>query len=217
MSQDPQADFEYGFSGMTSASPPSVAEWPLPSSATLGSSVRMKGIERELRRRLPWTMRKHLTVEAGLVIFADPSAADFEAIASRIGETLESITDLPMLPSEIEDVLGISSRERHKWLEDGRLHSVGTRTVKLRGRSRAVTFHVFDPRQIETILDGDLATIWREEDAIRSADNRRRAAAKAALARKAASRPSGPVRDAAEETPPGLAGWEEFEAEGLLR
>ena len=177
----------------------------------------MKGIERELRRRLPWTMRKHLTVEVGLVIFADPSAADFEAIASRIGEALESITDLPMLPSEIEDVLGISSRERHKWLEDGRLQSVGTRTVKLRGRSRAVTFHVFDPRHIETILDGDIATIWRQEDAIKSAENRRRAAAKAALARKAAASASAPRRDAAEETPTGLAGWEEFAAEGLLR
>ncbi|MET3890232.1 hypothetical protein ABIE41_001308 [Bosea sp. OAE506] len=177
----------------------------------------MKGIERELRRRLPWTMRKHLTVEVGLVIFADPSVADFEAIASRIGETLESITDLPMLPSEIEDVLGISSRERHKWLEDGRLQSIGTRTVKLRGRSRAVTFHVFDPRQIETIQDGDLPTIWREEDAIRSAENRRRAAAKTALARKAAAGPSATRQDTAKETPPGLAGWEEFEAEGLLR
>ena len=177
----------------------------------------MKGIERELRRRLPWTMRKHLTVEVGLVIFADPSVADFEAIASRISEALESITDLPMLPSEIEDVLGISSRERHKWLEDGRLQSIGTRTVKLRGRSRAVTFHVFDPRQIETIQDGDLPTIWREEDAIRSAENRRRAAAKAALARKAAAGPSATRQDTVEKTPPGLAGWEEFEAEGLLR
>lgn len=204
---------------MTLASSPSVAEWPLPSSTTLGSSVRMKGIERELRRRLPWTMRKHLTVDAGLVILSVPDAEHFDALASRIGDALESITELPMLPSEIEDVLGISSRERHKWLEDGRLRSVGTRTVKLRGRARAVTFHVFDPRSIETILDGDLPTIWREEDAIRSADNRRRAAAKAALARKrkAASGPSGTEREAAEETAPGLAGWDEFDADGLLR
>lgn len=202
---------------MTAASSSSVAEWPLPSSATLGSSVRMKGIERELRRRLPWTMRKQLTVEVGLVVLAPPYEADFKAVTGRIGEALKSIADLPMLPSEIEDVLGISARERHKWLEDGRLQSVGTRTVKLRGRSRAVTFHVFDPRHIESILDSDLPTIWREEDAIRSAENRRHAAAKAALARKAAASPSVPRQDTAAESPPGLAGWEEFEAEGLLR
>lgn len=179
----------------------------------------MKGIERELRRRLPWTMRKHLIVDAGLVILSVPDAEHFAALASRIGDALESITELPMLPSEIEDVLGISSRERHKWLEDGRLRSVGTRTVKLRGRARTVTFHVFDPRHIETILDGDLPTIWREEDAIRSAENRRRAAAKAALARKrkAASGPSGTEREAAEEAAPSLAGWDEFDADGLLR
>ena len=28
---------------------------------------------------------------------------------------------LPVLPSEAEDMLTISSRERHKWLKDGRL------------------------------------------------------------------------------------------------
>ena len=30
-----------------------VAEWPLPPSMTLGSSVRVKGIEREIRASLP--------------------------------------------------------------------------------------------------------------------------------------------------------------------
>jgi hypothetical protein len=179
----------------------------------------MKGIERELRRHLPWAMRKHLTVDASLVILSVPDAEHFGALASRIGDALESIAELPMLPSEIEDVLGITSRERHKWLEDGRLQSVGTRTVKLRGRARSVTFHVFDPRSIEIILDGDLPTIWREEDTIRSAENRRRAAAKAALTRnrKAASGPSGTGREATEEAAPGLAGWDEFDADGLLR
>lgn len=178
----------------------------------------MKGIERELRRHLPWTMRKHLTVDAGRVILSVPDAEDFGALASRIGDALESIAELPMLPSEIEDVLGISSRERQKWLEDGRLQSVGTRTVKLRGRARAVTFHVFDPRSIETILDGDLPTIWREDDTIRSSENRRRAAAKAALARnRKAAGPSGTGREATEEAAPGLAGWHEFDADGLLR
>lgn len=179
----------------------------------------MKGIERELRRRLPWTMRKHLTVDAGLVVLSVPDTEDFGRLAKSIGDALESIAGLPMLPSEIEDVLGISPRERHKWLADGRLRSIGTRTVKLRGRARTVTFHVFDPRIIETILDGDLPTIWREEDTIRSAENRRRAAAKAALARKrkAASGPSDTAREAAEKAAPALQGWDEFDADGLLR
>lgn len=202
---------------MAPASSPSVAEWPLPSSATLGSSVRAKGIERELRRGLPWAMRKHLAVEAGRVILSLPDATDFQALANRIGEAIEGLGELPLLPSEVEDVLTISARERHKWLEDGRLQSAGTRTVKL--RARAVTFHVFDPRRIETILNGDLPAIWRQEDAKRGAEKRRRAAAKAALVRtrKVEPQPEGTGNGVREEVAPHLAGWDEFDADGLLR
>jgi hypothetical protein len=42
---------------------------------------------------------------------------------------------------------------------------------------------VFDPRFVEDVLDRDLVTVWREEDAMTAAENRRRAAGKAALAR----------------------------------
>ena len=203
---------------MKSTSLPLFVGWPLPSSASLGSSVRVKGIERELRRRLPWAMRNCLTVESGRVVLSVQDAEDLNALSSRVGNAMESIVELPLLPSEVEDVLAISSRERHKWLADGRLQSAGTRTVKLRGRARAVTFHVFNPRDIETILNGDLPAIWREEDAIRSAENRRRAAAKAALARTrmVEGRRSAPSGEADEESPD-LAGWDEFDAEGLLR
>ncbi|HEV7321763.1 MAG TPA: hypothetical protein VGO04_24425 [Ensifer sp.] len=164
-------------------------------------------------------MRSHLTVESGRVILAVPAPEDLRALASRIDEAIESIAELPLLPSEVEDVLAISSRERHKWLEDGRLQSAGTRTVKLRGRARAVTFHVFDPRQIEAILDGDLPAVWREEDSIKSAENRRRATAKAALARtrKKSPEPSATSTETTDDEPPGLAGWDDFDADGLLR
>lgn len=204
---------------MKSSPSPSIARWELPSSTTLGSSVRSKGIERELRRRLPWPMRKCLTVEGGHVILAVADSDDLQPLESRIASAIEGISEMPLLPSEVEDVLAISSRERHKWLEDGRLQSAGTRTVKLRGRSRAVTFHVFEPRHIETILDGDLPALWREEDALRSAENRRRAAAKAARSRnlKTNSAPRETVSETGNDEPPDLAGWDEFEAAGLLR
>lgn len=205
---------------MTPASAPLITEWSLPSSVTLGSSVRAKGIERELRRRLPWKIRKYLTVETGRVTLSVPDGEEgLNALTSRLDAAIKGIIELPLLPSEVEDVLTISSRERLKWLEDGRLQSAGTRTVKLRGRARAVTFHVFAPRQIETILDGDLTAVWREEDAIRSAENRRRAAAKAALARarKIEPSPAGSRKVETDDGPPDLAGWEDFDAEGLLR
>ena len=123
-----------------------------------------------------------------------------------------------MIPPEVEDILTITATERHRWLKDGRLQSAGTRTVKLRGRARKITFHVFDPRHIEDVLDRDLVTIWREDDALTDAENRRRAAGKAALKRaKKRARKAGQVNQNEEEPPQDLQGWGAFESDGLLR
>jgi hypothetical protein len=166
-------------------SPPLVAEWPLPSSAKLGSSVRAKGIEREIRARLPFAVGKCVSVEAGSIALrmSEAETDEFKAASEKISKTLKGIDALPVLPREAEDILTISSRERHKWVKDGRLQSIGTRTVKLRGRAKAVTFHVFDARHIEDVLDRDLPAVWRETDADEVANNRRRGAGRAALTR----------------------------------
>jgi len=199
-----------------------VAEWPLPPSATLGSAMRLKGIEREVRARLPWVVRKFAKAETGRIVLRmlKTDADAFQAASATISRTLEGIEALPVLPREAEDILAISARERHKWLKDGRLKSIGTRTVKMRGRSKAVTFHVFDPRHIEDILDRDLASAWREEDAREVTENRRRGAGKAALTRAGKREPK--ARSARslgkdDAPPPKLEGWDTFEAEGLLR
>lgn len=148
----------------------------------------------------------------------DAGAAEFDAVSEIIADMLAELAGLPILPSEAEDILSISPRERHKWLDDGRLQSAGTKTVKLRGRAKAVTFHVFEPSFIEHVLDSGMPDIWREEDVATVAENRRRAAGKAALTR-AGKRPakSHQVAPAPDEEATGLAGWDEFEAEGLLR
>jgi hypothetical protein len=207
----------------TNTSSSLVAEWPLPPSATLGSTVRTKGIEREIHAQLPLAARKCVTAETGCVTLRmpDSDAGEFHAVAATIAKTLERIGLLPVLPREAEDILAISSSERHKWLKDGRLRSIGTRTVKLKGRAKAVTFHVFNPQQIEDVLDRDLPAIWRDDDAQTLARRRRRAAETAALRRAGKAPPKAGggakrarVKDAAR---PRLDGWEAFEAEGLLR
>ena len=198
---------------------PLVAEWPLPPSMTLGSSVRVKGIEREIRASLPGAARKCITTEAGRIALrmAESETNAFRAASATVSKMLEGIEVLPVLPREVEDILTISSRERHKWLKDGRLKSIGTRTVKLRGRTKAVTFHVFDPRDIEDILDRDLPAIWREEDARAAAERRRRAAGKAALthAGKGSGNRSGAGNGPRDDAPrPKLKGWEAFDRGG---
>ena len=65
---------------------PLAANWPLPASATLCSSVRTKRIEREIRARLPLAVRKCVVVEAGNVAMQmDESERDqFEAASAKI-------------------------------------------------------------------------------------------------------------------------------------
>lgn len=162
-----------------------IETWTLSSAATLGSSLRTKGILLELRARLPLVSRNSLTVEGKTLVLAMPDGCEdeFKPAAIIITRALEAIETLPVIPREIEDILTISKTERRRWLEDGRLPSAGTRTVKLRGRARQITFHVFDPRVVEELLDRGAADEWREEDATAKLENRRRAAYKTKLTR----------------------------------
>lgn len=148
--------------------------------------MRTRGIFLEIRSRLPSALRNLLHIESRVLSLRLPEAseADVDAATAIVSKAMQDIEeDLPVIPREVEDILTISPGERHRWLKTGRLQSAGTRTVKLRGRARKITFHVFDPRHIEDVLDRDLVTVWRNEDAATAAENRRRAAAKAAIKR----------------------------------
>ncbi|WP_455872835.1 hypothetical protein [Rhizobium yanglingense] len=197
-----------------------IKEWSLSPAATLGSSVRAKGILLEIRARLPLAVRKSLDIEVGVLTLAMPQTArsGFRAATSAVSNALEGIESLPVIPREIQDILTISTTERHRWLNDGRLPSAGTRTVKLRGRASKITFHVFDPHVVEDILDRDLVTVWREEDAEAAAENRRRAALKAKPTRSLrTSKKSSTEGSSGDASRPKLSGWEEFGRDGLLR
>ena len=204
------------------ASSPLVTKWPFPTAAALGSGVRAKGIEREIKGNLSFPDRKHLTVDDGVIrLTFEPGENRRLAEASKVVEqVLGGVDTLVVLPREVDDILTISPRERLKWTKDGRLKSAGTRTVKLRGRAKAVTFHVFDPRHIEDVQDRDLASVWRNEDTQAAAENRRRAAAKAALtrgAKEARKATAAKKRTGRREPNPTLREWDAFDAEGFLR
>lgn len=201
--------------------PQSIREWALPPAASLGSSVRCKGILNEIRSRLPLHARKTVTNVGTTLVLSMPAdlSEAFEASAAMISDALSGIEALPIIPRELEDILTISTTERHRWLKDGRLVSAGTRTVKLHGRAKKITFHVFDPNHIEDILDRDLVSTWREDDALAAAERRSHAAATRALTRKAkTTRPAEPDLSGQQgESRLMLEGWEEFARENLLR
>ena len=199
-----------------------IEEWPLSPAATMGSAVRVKGILLEVRAQLPFAERRLLHVEAGALVLRvpDDDPDDHQATAEAVTRKLAGIEDLPVIPREVEDILSIKQAERHRWLKDGRLQSAGTRTVKLRGRARKITFHVFDPRHIEDVLDRDLPEVWREQDKLAAAENRRRGAQKAALKKAGKlNHAVGSVRKGGTHggAASALKGWDDFDLDGLLR
>ncbi len=192
--------------------------WSLPTSMTIGSAVRAKGILQEIRARFPFAVRKALDLESGILTLAMPetSRAIFRATSASTTEMLAEMEALPVIPREIEDILAISTSERRRWLEDGRLPSAGTRTVKLRGRARQITFHVFDPAVVVDILDRGAVDEWREDDIAAAAEKRRQSAMKAKLTRSLRKGKKKTMRkDGADPSP--LRGWDEFDAEGFLK
>ncbi len=159
-----------------------------------------------------------MDAETGAIVLQVPEddTDDHRATEDLVTRRLVDIETLPIIPREAEDILSIKSAERHRWLKDGRLQSAGIRTVKLRGRARKITFHVFDPRHIEDVLDRGLPEIWRDEDALAAAENRRRGAQKAAM-KKAAGSVAPPTHGAGEAIRTPLKGWDDFDVDGLLR
>lgn len=155
-------------------------------------------------------------VDLTLAMTASEKTA-FNAAATIVTKVVTEAAALPVIPREIEDILTIKTSERHRWLADGRLPSAGTRTVRLNGRARQITFHVFDPKVVEDLLDRGVVDEWRVEDAEAKAEKRRRAAYQAKLTRslkkKVAKRPTTSSDDPASK----LGGWEEFDVDGLLR
>ena len=188
--------------------------WMLPYAARLGSSVRSKGLYMQVRSALPVAARKSLTVKSGELTLRMPRSAEreFAAASAIVTKALVGIESRPVIPREIEDVLAISATERRRWLDDGRLPSAGTRTVKLRGRG-TITFHVFDPDFVADALSRDLVFEWREQDAEAAAERRRQARWKAAQRRQRVVQDSDTEVD--DPDMPGLIGWAEFKRTGL--
>jgi hypothetical protein len=195
--------------------------WVLPPQATLGSSVRIKGIFQEIRARLPASTKKLVELDGQELTLAMPASDKpaFNAACAAIGAVVAGAESLPVIPREIEDILSIKTSERHRWLTDGRLPSAGTRTVQLRGRAKKITFHVFDPKMVMDLLDRGSVEEWREEDILAAAENRRRAAYKAKLTRtlRKAQKDGSKATAKSDEPMSGLPDWEDFAREGFLR
>jgi hypothetical protein len=199
-----------------------IRTWTLSPGATMGSSVRAKGILQELQSRVPAASKKSMALDGSDIILAMSSdeKAVFHAAAAVVTKAMkDDVETLPVIPREIQDILGMKATERHRWLADGRLPSAGTRTVRLAGRARQITFHVFDPKVVEDLLNRGAVDEWRVEDAEAKAEKRRETTYRAKVARSlkkaAKAKKADGVRP--DEAASKLRGWEEFDIDGLLR
>jgi len=110
----------------------------------------------------------------------------------------------------------LKTGERQRWLADGRLPRAGTRTLRLAGRARQITFHVFDPKVVEDLLDRGVIDEWRVEDA--KAEKRAKAAYQRKVARLSKKKKQTKKDQKVTEHPASsLQGWDDFGLDGLLR
>ena len=196
-----------------------VRRWTLTPDATMGSSVRAKGILQEVQARLRAISKKAISLEGVDLVLAMPTdeRSAFNAAVSVVSQTLDDAPFLPVIPREIQDILGMKTGERHRWLADGRLPSAGTRTVRLAGRARQITFHVFEPSVVDELLNRGAVDEWRVEDAEARAEKRNAAyQAKPARPSKKSKR-SKKADNGTGDPASGLPGWEDFDSDGLLR
>lgn len=197
-----------------------IRTWTLPPAATMGSAVRAKGILQEIQARLTANWKKAISLEGNEITLAMPAIAKaaFNAAASVVAKAMKEAETFPVIPREIQDILSIKNSERHRWLADGRLPSAGTRTVRLNGRARQITFHVFDPKIVEDLLDRGIVYEWRVEDAEARTERRRKAAYHAKLTaslnkqRKSGGTSDPGLHDEATE----LRRWQNFDHDGFL-
>ncbi|MBB4116971.1 hypothetical protein FHT80_006352 [Rhizobium sp. BK226] len=197
-----------------------IRTWTLSAAVTMGSSVRAKGLLQEIQARLPATSKKAVSLEGTDLILAMPADEKpaFNAAAAVVSQAVDEAPSLPVIPREIQDILGMKASERHRWLADGRLSSAGTRTVRLAGRARQITFHVFDPKIVEDLLDRGAVDEWRVEDAEAKAEKRAKAAYQRKVTRLAKKKKQEKKADKVTGDPASsLRGWDDFDLDGLLR
>lgn len=198
-----------------------IRTWTLSPAMTLGSAVRAKGILQEMQARLPGLLKKTISLEGNEITLALPATEKpaFNVAAAIVSGVMVEAEKLPVIPREIQDILVIKTSERHRWLADGRLPSAGTRTVRLSGRARQITFHVFDPKVVEDLLDRGAVDEWRVQDAEAKAEKRQKAAYQRKLSRslKKKQKPGQRTDRKTDKCAGELDGWEEFDRDGFLR
>lgn len=137
---------------------------------TLGSPRR----EKEALWRVMSKMRRAKPFE--LAIVGTQVQATFDpavrgrlfGVLAAIGAYLDAFQTERLHPRVVEEILGISSRERLRWTKDGRLPKSGAGTF--RSGPQIMHFPLYRAQKIAALAkNGEIIRAWREADAVRIA------------------------------------------------
>jgi hypothetical protein len=134
-------------------------------SITLGSQLREKDLRRRYKARLQrWSPQN--IIDAGAIITAYWGMADIERAKSAIAHLdhmLDAFRKERLIPKIVEEILGISARERRRWIKDGRLPKSGTGHFK-KGKT-VFQFYLHSPEEIAKLAaNPKIIAEWREAD-----------------------------------------------------
>jgi hypothetical protein len=124
---------------------------------------------REARRRVAGLLRRHrLKVlargEAIRTTIPSQATVDLVDLLSAIDKALDAFRQERLYPKVVEEILGITSRERRRWTKDGRLPKSGTGSFR-RGR-QSIHFALHPPQEIARLSKNpEIIAAWRKADA----------------------------------------------------
>ena len=135
-----------------------------PGALTAGNRYLTKELRRQIKTKLSWyAVVSQTSDEGGLTAYLNENDSRLEEVASGIHDVLDRFSKQKIVPSLVEKVLKITSKERTRWSKDGRLPVSGTGTF---GRGNHKVRHFFYPLVDITYLAANLQIIenWRRED-----------------------------------------------------
>lgn len=133
----------------------------------LAGNIVLRTRARELRRVLRRAIRRHLgpasAAPDGTCAFRsvpETSNALFDALP-RIDRSLMPIVERPLTGTAVQDLLGISARERKQWTADGRLPTQGVNLVR---NGQMLALPTYAPDVVANLLaDATLIEGWRRQ------------------------------------------------------
>lgn len=137
-----------------------------PQALTLGLAHREKEANRRVRKQL----RRVKTVEIerldGLLQASFPrhSAHALAAALKAIDRDLNALMQEKLHPALVEELLGITPRERIRWTKDGRLQQAGSGSFS--NGAQPIGFALYRPSEIADLArNAGIIQAWRDADA----------------------------------------------------